>query len=71
MSIIKNAPTLQPRPTSTLLSNGFEFAITGGMWCPHCGDDIRSVDAEALDGDGSMRLVCKCGHLVVEYGRRT
>jgi hypothetical protein len=56
---------LQPRPTSTRLANRFEFAIAG-LWCPRCGDTIRVIDAEPLDGDG-MRLVCRCGQLILQY----
>jgi hypothetical protein len=58
--------SLQPRPTSTRLANRFEFAITEGLWCPWCGDTIRVVDAEPLDDDG-MRLVCRCGQLILHY----
>jgi hypothetical protein len=58
-----------PRPTVTRLSNGFEFTITAGCWCPECGETIRAIDAEALDGD-AMRLVCRCGHLFLQYEMR-
>jgi hypothetical protein len=62
---------VQPaRPTTSLLANDFEISIAGGIWCPECGDNIRACDAEALD-DGAMRLVCKCGHLVLHYRPRT
>jgi hypothetical protein len=71
MSIIPNTKKVnEPRPTTSRLNNGFEITITGGTWCPWCGEDIRACDAEALDDDGAMRLVCRRGHLILQYGRR-
>jgi hypothetical protein len=55
-----------PRPTTTKLSNRFEFTMTDGCWCPECGEPLRAIDAEALDG-AAMRLVCRCGHLILKY----
>jgi len=57
----------QPRTDVVKLLNKFEFAITTGLWCPQCGDDIRAVDAEPLDNDGSVRLICRCGHQLLRY----
>jgi hypothetical protein len=54
-----------------LLSNGYEFTITTGCWCPQCGEDIRATDAEPLDDDGAMRQVCRnCGYLILQYELR-
>jgi hypothetical protein len=62
-----NPQNSQPaRPTTSRLSNRFEITVTGGCWCPECGETIRACDAEALDDD-AMRLVCRCGHLILHY----
>jgi hypothetical protein len=58
-----------PRPTTSKLSNRFEITVTGGIWCPQCGDDVVACLAEALDDDGAMRHVCGCGHLIFSYER--
>jgi hypothetical protein len=60
---------VQPRPTSSRLANRFEFTIASGIPCPWCDADIRASDAEALDDD-AMRLVCRCGHLILRYELR-
>jgi hypothetical protein len=57
------------RPTTSKLSNRFEITVTGGIWCPECGDDVIACLAEALDDDGAMRHVCRCGHLIFSYER--
>jgi len=51
---------------TALLANAFDITIAGGLWCPECGDTIRAIDAEALNG-AATRLVCKCGHLILHY----
>jgi hypothetical protein len=58
-----------PRPTTSRLNNGFHFTLIEGLWCSWCGENIRSCDAEPLDDDG-MRLVCRCGTLILQYGWR-
>jgi hypothetical protein len=68
-SIDKNS-NVQLRATTSRLNNRFELTVTGGIWCPECGDDIRACDAEGLDDDGRMRLVCRCGHLILEHELR-
>ena len=72
MSKINTASSAdQPtRTTTALLANYFEITITDGIWCPECGDTIRAIDAEALD-EQAVRLVCKCGHLVLHCRPRT
>jgi hypothetical protein len=67
-----NTPDLknvQPRATTSRLENGFRFTISDGLWCPWCGETIRSCDAESLEDDGA-RLVCRRGHLVLHYEPR-
>jgi hypothetical protein len=58
-----------PRPTTSKLANGFEITVTGGIWCPQCGDDVAACLAEALDDNGAMRHVCGCGHVILRYER--
>jgi hypothetical protein len=67
MTIKTSQAILQPHPTSVRLSNKFELVISSGMWCAWCGEDIRAYDAEPLDDDGGMRLICRCGHLILQY----
>jgi hypothetical protein len=70
MTNTKDRPLVQPRPTSTHLSNGNDVAVTEGLWCPWCGETIRACDTEALDAKG-MRLICRCcGLLILQYGGR-
>jgi hypothetical protein len=70
MSNRTNSQNVQrAQPTTATLANNFEITIAGGMWCGECGDDIRAIDAEALD-DQAMRLVCECGDLVLHYRPR-
>jgi hypothetical protein len=60
-------PQSRPVSTTSTLANGYELAITTGIWCPWCGDDIRPCDAEPLDG--GLRLVCQCGHQILHFKR--
>jgi hypothetical protein len=60
-----------PRLTTARLSTQFEFTLIDGLWCSWCGEDIRACDAEPLDDDGGMRLVCRdCGHLLLQWELR-
>jgi hypothetical protein len=69
MTSTEEPPDVQPRPVPTTLSNGYDFTIALGLWCPDCGDDIRSCDAEALDVH-AVRLVCRCGQLILQVAPR-
>lgn len=70
MSLIPHNKIVNPpRSTRSRLSNRFEITVTDGMWCPWCGETIRAIDAEALD-DEAMRLICRCGHLILQYELR-
>lgn len=68
MSNKANPQNVQPaRPTTSRLSNGYEFTLAGGYWCLECGTSLSAIYAEALDDDGGMRLVCReCGHLILQ-----
>jgi hypothetical protein len=66
--ITKNVNVSAPRPTTSRLNNGFNFTITEDMWCGWCGENIRSCDAEPID-DG-VRLICRCGRLILQYELR-
>jgi hypothetical protein len=65
MTNIKNSSNVQLRPLAITLSNGCEFSIAAGMCCPKCGDGVRVIDAEPLHA--GMRVVCRCGFLLVNY----
>ena len=64
--IPQNVNVNAPRPTSSRLSNKFEFTVTAGCWCPECGETLRACDAEPLEDDG-VRLICRCGELIFQY----
>jgi hypothetical protein len=68
MTSTEKPPVVQPPRRQTLqLGNGVEMTITEGMFCPLCDGAIRVVDAEPLD-HGDVRLICRCGYLVLQYG---
>jgi hypothetical protein len=69
MTSSENSSNVQPRPQTVRFNNNAEFTITGGMWCPDCGDNIRAIDAEPLYDDAA-RLICPCGHLIWHYDPR-
>jgi hypothetical protein len=60
--------TVQPRPVT--LGDGSEITIAVGMLCSTCGDYIRAIDAEPLER-GGVRLVCSCGHLILQHEQGT
>jgi DNA-directed RNA polymerase subunit RPC12/RpoP len=69
----EKTPAVQPRPTSSILSNGFEVTLAGGYWCLDCGQTLRANDAELHGSDPkTMRLLCReCGSLILGYGPRS
>jgi hypothetical protein len=59
----------QPGAATARLSNNAEIMITDGCWCPWCGDSLRVTDAEPLAHD-AVRLICRCGHLILQFEPR-
>jgi hypothetical protein len=64
-NIIPHNKINPPCSTTVRLANCLDFTMTEGLWCPDCGQDLRAIDAEVLDNDGGVRLICRdCGHQI-------
>lgn len=58
-----------PRAKTRRLNNNAEITIAEGCRCSWCGDTLGANDAEPLEHD-AVRLICRCGQLILLYEPR-